>query len=118
MQVQTLSDVSQRLQSSLADTTKAHQAERLKRDNLHKQVMPHLCLATLLELANACTGDMNKFCQKQAAALLDVARPATKQSLLTFKLLRIPLADSIADTRTIYTGNLHIYSISSCSIQM
>ncbi|DBB04616.1 TPA: hypothetical protein ACH3X1_012686 [Trebouxia sp. C0004] len=36
-EVQTLNDVSQRLQSSLADTTKAHQAERLKRDNLHKQ---------------------------------------------------------------------------------
>ncbi|KAA6422405.1 MAG: hypothetical protein FRX49_07580 [Trebouxia sp. A1-2] len=38
-EVQTLNDVSQRLQSSLADTTKAHQAERLKRDNLHKQVL-------------------------------------------------------------------------------
>jgi hypothetical protein len=53
VQVQTLNDVSQRLQSSLADTTKAHQAERLKRDNLHKQVIPLLCLATLLALANA-----------------------------------------------------------------
>jgi len=53
VQVQSLSDVSQRLQSSLADTTKAHQAERLKRDNLHKQVMPLLCLATLLAYANA-----------------------------------------------------------------
>ena len=42
MQVQALTDVNQRLQSSLADTTKAHQAERLKRDNLHKQVM-HAC---------------------------------------------------------------------------
>ena len=52
VQVQTLSDVSQRLQSSLADTTKAHQAERLKRDNLHKQVMPLLCLATLLAFAS------------------------------------------------------------------
>lgn len=41
MQVQTLTDVNQRLQASLADTTKAHQAERLKRDNLHKQVMHH-----------------------------------------------------------------------------
>jgi len=48
-----MNDVSQRLQSSLADTTKAHQAERLKRDNLHKQVIPLLCLATLLALANA-----------------------------------------------------------------
>ena len=38
MQVQTLTDVNQRLQASLADATKAHQAERLKRDNLHKQV--------------------------------------------------------------------------------
>ncbi len=53
VQVQTLSDVSQRLQSSLADTTKAHQAERLKRDNLHKQVMSRLCLAALLTHANA-----------------------------------------------------------------
>ena len=42
LQVQALTDVNQRLQSSLADTTKAHQAERLKRDNLHKQVM-HQC---------------------------------------------------------------------------
>lgn len=41
MQVQALTDVNQRLQSSLAETTKAHQAERLKRDNLHKQVMHH-----------------------------------------------------------------------------
>lgn len=41
MQVQALTDVNQRLQSSLADTTKAHQAERLKRDNLHKQVVHH-----------------------------------------------------------------------------
>lgn len=35
-----MSDVNQRLQASLAETTKAHQAERLKRDNLHKQVGP------------------------------------------------------------------------------
>jgi len=63
VQVQTLNDVSQRLQSSLADTTKAHQAERLKRDNLHKQVMPLLCLAKLTAVANASIGDlMNQFC--------------------------------------------------------
>ena len=43
LQVQTLSDVNQRLQASLADTTKAHQAERLKRDNLHKQVLLNHC---------------------------------------------------------------------------
>lgn len=44
LQVQTLSDVNQQLQSSLADTTKAHQAERLKRDNLHKQVLVQPCM--------------------------------------------------------------------------
>ena len=49
MQVQALTDVNQRLQSSLADTTKAHQAERLKRDNLHKQVVHQFSHCILLK---------------------------------------------------------------------
>ena len=126
MQVQTLSDVSQRLQSSLADTTKAHQAERLKRDNLHKQVMPLLCLATLVALANACIGDLvNQFCQPRAAALLHVARPATKHTLLTLKLLRTPLADSpLTLAPVIQEGHTHIqhwqlqYSIMQANLEV
>ena len=42
MQVQSLSQVNQRLQDSLHTTTKAHQAERAKRENLHKQVRKDL----------------------------------------------------------------------------
>ena len=59
MQVQTMTDVNQRLQSSLADTTKAHQAERLKRDNLHKQVTHHCSHCIQLE---PCMGAALTYC--------------------------------------------------------
>ena len=47
---------------------------------------------------------MNQFCPPQAAALLDVARPATKAKFADFEAAEDTSCRLTADTSTSYTG--------------